>query len=189
MSKLNLTYIIVLLTILISCETDQKKASPIMQSTENLYKKLKVSRLTQYAHDLAFYKPDDLGRPIQTSYFNRVGEIIKIERYDKSGHICESRKVNSKSIQNSEKAKREQTNKDSLTIQSYNPDGELLNKTNYTYNNKGQKTGVLKFDSDGKLVEKTTYTYYENGLIKQDVYWNTEIKKPEQIINYKYEYQ
>lgn len=173
---------------LFACKNSNEQKNAKIHTPENLYKKFQVSKMIQYAHDLAFVKADEIGRPIQTTYFNNEGQILKIERYDNSGNICDSKVFSSQDAQPESTVEPKQLENDSLTVKSFSPSGELINKTTHTYNNYGQKTSMLKYDNNGKLIDKITYTYYENGLIKQDVYWNTEIDKPEQIINYKYEF-
>lgn len=173
---------------LIACNSSKNQDNVDKYNSENPYKNLGVSKMIQYAHDLAFIKVDEIGRPIQTTYFDSEGRITKIERYDISGDICDSKKYSSDKTQTNETLENTQIKNDSLTVKIFNPQGELLNKITHTYNGQGKKTSRIKFDNHERLIEKTTYTYYENGLIKQDIYWNTDIDKPEQIINYKYEF-
>ncbi len=173
-----------------SCQTDSANQNIETKDADknNIYKKHDVKIMYQYAHDLAFFAPDDKGRLIQTTHFNENGEVIKIVRYDKTGKICFSEKIDPEKTKPGKSLQKTNFRDDSLTVKNYNPEGKLVDRASKTYNEQGQKTSLTRVDKNGKTIEKITYKYYPNGLIKQDIYWNPEIDKPEQIINYEYEY-
>ena len=186
---MRLTFILAAIVLFSACQpSEQDTKQTAQEKTDNLYKKYHVKKMMQYAHDLAFYEPEDKGRLIQSYFFNRDGEIIKVIRYDKSGNICYTEKIDPEKDAGSNKLIIKKHKSDSLTVKNYGPQGKLRNKVAHTYNEKGQKKSMIRKNDNGEIVEKITYDYYSNGLLKQDIYWNMEIKQPQNIINYQYEY-
>ncbi len=186
---MRLTLILAVIILFSACQSvnENPKQQP-QKKTENLYQKYHVKKMMQYAHDLAFYEPEDKGRLIQSYFFNENGEIIKVIRYDKGGNICYKEEIDPEKDAGSNKLNVKEHKNDSLTIKNYTPQGELRDKVAHKYNDKGLKKSMVRKNDNGKVVEKITYKYYPNGLLKQDIYWNMDIEKPEQIINYEYEY-
>ncbi|MFO7862518.1 MAG: hypothetical protein R6U85_00820, partial [Salinivirgaceae bacterium] len=90
--------------------------------------------------------------------------------------------------ENADNLYRQRISSDTLTVKNFDPDKELINKVAYTYNENGNKSGMIKYNADDSVTAKATYKYYPNGLVKQDIYWNVDIDKPEQIITYRYEF-
>jgi hypothetical protein len=184
-----ITTLIVILTGLTACntpiKTDDTETNPT--SAENKYKTLEVSNITQYAQDLAFYDSTNIGRRIQTTNFDTTGRMIKITRYDKIGDICYTEHI-TPTDENPDKSYKQRISSDTLTIKNFDPDDELINRVAYTYNENGNKKSMIKCNAEDSVTAKTTYKYYPNGLLKQDIYWNVDINKPEQIITYKYEF-
>lgn len=172
--------------LIISCETTVKQELQGAHS-KNLYEKYHVKKMIQFTHDLAFIEPENLGRILQTTTFNKKGEVIKIIRYDKSGNICFTENIDPELEKGKNKLKKKGY-EDSLTVTNLNPAGQTIEKISHTYNEQKKIISTIRTDKDGVLVEKMTFEYYPNGLIKKDIYWNVELDKPEQIINYQYEY-
>lgn len=187
---MRLTLLFTALLLIGACqkEADNQKNASSKHQENNLYKKYHVKKMNQYAQDLAFYEPNDRGRIIQTYSFNKQGQIIKVIRYDKSGNICFTEEIDPDTESGDNKLIVKESESDSLTIRNFGPEGELRDKVSYRYNDKGLKEAMIRKNKNGKVVEKITYKYYPNGLLKQDIYWNMDIEKPEQIINYEYEY-
>ncbi len=189
--KHKILLISILFTLIIqACQTDSANQNIETEKAEknNIYQEKNVKLMYQYAHDLAFYAPEDKGRLIQTTHFNEKGEVIKIVRYDKTGKICFSEKIDPDNTKPEINRQKTNLRDDSVTVKNFNPEGKLVDRASKTYNEQGQKTSLTRVDKNGKVIEKITYKYYPNGLIKQDIYWNPDIDKPEQIINYEYEY-
>src|ERR1051326_2018426 len=46
----------------------------------------------------------------------------------------------------------------------YDADGKLIQKTQYSYNTKGDKTFEAVYDASGKLIKKVVYSYDSKGL-------------------------
>jgi hypothetical protein len=44
------------------------------------------------------------------------------------------------------------------------------------------------FENENILISKNTFNYDENGMIKEDVYWDIDLDKPKQKIRYEFEY-
>ncbi|PLX20235.1 MAG: hypothetical protein C0599_09440 [Salinivirgaceae bacterium] len=183
--------VIVLFSVVIflgACNHSSDKSTDATQQRDNVYAKNHVKKMIQYSHDLAFIEPDNIGRIIQTTTFNKEGEEIKIVRYDNNGNICFTEEINPDLEKGKNKAKEIKGRDDSITVTNLNPEGKPIEMISHTYNDLKQIISTMRRDKDGVLVEKMTFEYYPNGLIKKDVYWNVELDKPEQIINYKYEY-
>ncbi|MFO7864360.1 MAG: hypothetical protein R6U85_10195, partial [Salinivirgaceae bacterium] len=110
-----ITTLIAILAALTACNTPSETANTKTNSPEeNQYKAQEVSKMIQYAQDLAFHDSSNIGRPIQTTDFDTAGRMIKITRYDKTGNICYTEHI-TPTDENADKLYRQRISSDTLT--------------------------------------------------------------------------
>jgi hypothetical protein len=181
-------YLLVIAFLLVACQSESDKKDISNTKEDNVYAKYHVKKMIQYSHDLAFIEPQNIGRIIQITSFNKEGQEVKIIRYDNNGNICFTEEIDPNLEKGKNKANELKGLGDSITVTNLNPEGNPIDRISHKYNDLKQIVSTIRRDKDGVLVDKMTFEYYPNGLIKKDIYWNVELNKPEQIINYKYEY-
>lgn len=182
------TLLFIFVLTLTGCNLASDKELDDIGVEENVYAKYHVEKMMQYTNDLAFIEPNNIGRLLQITTFNKKGQEIKIVRFDKSGNICFTEDINPIVEQGKNKVDELEILDDSITVTTLNPEGKPIDKISHTYNDEKQIISTIRIDKDGVLAEKMTFEYYSNGLIKKDIYWNVDLNKPEQIITYQYEY-
>lgn len=185
---LRFTVLISFAILLLGCQQTSDDSIFLTTKDENVYAKYHIKSMIQYSHDLAFIEPENIGRIIQITSFNRKGEVVKIIRYDKYGNVCFTENIDPNKGKGKNKLDVPDLFEDSITVTNINPQGKPIEKIFNTYNDHKQIISTIKKDQNGLMSEKITFKYYPNGLIMKDIYWNVDLDKPEQIINYKYEY-
>lgn len=180
----NLIYMILFLLSAAACtNTPQKKQS--LPLTKDMPQQIKACKI--YSSDFALLNPEERGTLIQEFRFNKKGFVNELIRYGLEGEVLARFDISGENTPFPLPGMREYMDT-VLTIVELDELGIITHKEIRTYNADGFLIEVTQRDADNKISNKNTYEYHSNGLIHKDIYWDTELDKPKQIIWYEYEF-
>ncbi len=162
-----------------SCQSTGKKRG---SDSLPLIKSCKI-----YSSDFAMFDPEAQGQLIQEFVFNSQGHVTELIRYDVEGNIISRLDISGEQNPLPMHGKPEYVDT-VLTVIGYDSLGNQFRKEVKVYNQDGLLTEVNFYESDTVLLKKNTYEYDSLNMIWKDVYWDIELKQPQQVIIYKYEY-
>jgi len=189
----------IVLVILISCKEKTKTNSPNNDWYKKKIVELNIHFSKTYEYEFRFGKPDEKTKfLVENAEYDKKGNLIKNETHDRSEYLKEFDEITTFSYDNQDnlieelkknikgevtsliKYKNENgVNNERVFYNSYNSKGELIDKTIYKYDKKGNCIEYIAYDQDGKIKSKnmTKYnnkneeieskSYKENGDIEQ----------------------
>lgn len=140
-----------------------------------------------YSSDFAILNPEEKGSLIQEFRFNNKGYVNELIRYDLNGEILARFDITGQNTPFPLPGAKEYMDT-VLTVIEFDKLGAIKHKEIRSYNADGFLIEVNIRDANNSLINKNTYEYHPNGLIQKDIYWDTELDKPKQIIWYEYEF-
>ncbi|MGD9994066.1 MAG: hypothetical protein AB7S69_12280 [Salinivirgaceae bacterium] len=180
----NLIYIIILLVAGTACQNNPQKVENQPLNSE-LPQDIKACKI--YSSDFAILNPDERGSLIQEFRFNNKGYVNELIRYDLNGEIIARFDISGENTPFPLPGAKEYMDT-VLTVVEFDKLGAVKHKEIRSYNADGFLIEVRIRDAGNILINKNTYEYHPNGLIHKDIYWDTELDKPKQIIWYEYEF-
>ncbi|PKP09341.1 MAG: hypothetical protein CVU09_11730 [Bacteroidetes bacterium HGW-Bacteroidetes-4] len=180
----NLIYIILLLWLGTACQNNPQKVNNKPHAYE-LTQNIKACKI--YSSDFAILNPNERGSLIQEFRFSNKGYVNELIRYDMNGEILARFDITGENTPFPLPGAKEYMDT-VLTVIEFDKLGAIKHKEIRSYNADGFLIEVNIRDADNSLINKNTYEYHPNGLIHKDIYWDTELDKPKQIIWYEYEF-
>ena len=178
----NYIFILFVTFLIIGCNRVQSDNSINEES-----KPLKIKVCKMYSSDFVLLDPNDPGQLMQEFRFNRKGFVNELIRYGLDGEIIGRFDILGENTPFPMPSKPEYVDT-VLTIIDIDSLDIIKSKEIKTYNSQGLLIEVKVFENENILISKNTFNYDENGMIKEDVYWDIDLDKPKQKIRYEFEY-
>ncbi len=175
-------YIVLILLLIAACNLNTHKK----ESTKNPVD-LKIRSCKMYSSDFVMVDPNEKGQLMQEFRFNRKGFVNELIRYGMDGEVVGRFDILGENTPFPLPGKPEFRDT-AITVVDLDSLENIKGIEVKSYNSAGLLVDVKYFLGADSLIRHNTYNYDQNGLIKEDIYWDTDLDKPKQKITYEFEY-